>query len=657
MTQNQRESFGPGSAATRKKQTLLKCLKITLIYYIIGCLWIVFTDLLARRLFGERFDMFEVSVLKGLFYVTVTAGIIFRLIYSAISSLSESEASLRESERSKSLLLENLPGAAYRCSFDREWTMQFISEGCYELTGYRPESLLGNRVKSYNDLIVPEYREPIWNRWNEVLKTGGKFKGEYEIKTASGERKWVFEQGQVIYDRAGNITALEGLIIDISEQKKHEKQLLHISQRDSVTEFYNRRYFEEMVERDLNGQEDDNRAVVLLSMVRLNMISLTFGYQFSESLIREVAAALSPLADERRLVFRISFERFAFYCRGYREGELSSFCGEINHALSRIKPLQFIGCGIGILEVDSEIRDAESILRNASIAAERSVGSALFGCRIFDDTMKEQILREIQIKDELMGLHPAGVNGCLYLQYQPILNLRTNRIYGFEALARMKTDALGVVSPLEFIPIAEEMRLIGLFGFEILREAGAFFRRLERLGFGDMILSVNISLLQLVMDDFLEQLIRIMEETALPARNLCLEITESVFTDNYAPIKDKLKKIRSLGIKVAIDDFGAGYSSFAREEELRVDCLKLDKFFIDKLLSQNPGDAVTGDIIAMAHKLGHCVIAEGVEQEIQKRYLTAYGCDLMQGYLFSRPLDPDEAVAMLRDAEIISAES
>ncbi len=160
-------------------------------------------------------------------------------------------------------------------------------------------------------------------------------------------------------------------------------------------------------------------------MVRLNMISLTFGYQFSESLIREVAAALSPLADERRLVFRISFERFAFYCRGYREGELSSFCGEINHALSRIKPLQFIGCGIGILEVDSEIRDAESILRNASIAAERSVGSALFGCRIFDDTMKEQILREIQIKDELMGLHPAGVNGCLYLQYQPILNLRT----------------------------------------------------------------------------------------------------------------------------------------------------------------------------------------------------------------------------------------
>ncbi len=155
----------------------------------------------------------------------------------------------------------------------------------------------------------------------------------------------------------------------------------------------------------------------------------------------------------------------------------------------------------------------------------------------------------------------------------------------------------------------------------------------------------------------MEQLIRIMEETALPARNLCLEITESVFTDNYAPIKDKLKKIRSLGIKVAIDDFGAGYSSFAREEELRVDCLKLDKFFIDKLLSQNPGDAVTGDIIAMAHKLGHCVIAEGVEQEIQKRYLTAYGCDLMQGYLFSRTLDSDEAVAMLRDADIISAES
>jgi EAL domain-containing protein (putative c-di-GMP-specific phosphodiesterase class I) len=149
----------------------------------------------------------------------------------------------------------------------------------------------------------------------------------------------------------------------------------------------------------------------------------------------------------------------------------------------------------------------------------------------------------------------------------------------------------------------------------------------------------------------LTELIELVEETGVDPRNLNIEITESVFSDNYHEINEKLDKIKLMGMKIAIDDFGTGYSSLARERELNVNCLKIDKYFIDKLTRINPKDAITGDVISMAHKLGHYVVAEGVEHEMQKKYLLEHSCDMMQGYLFSKPVDKEVAIDMLKNCK------
>jgi PAS domain S-box-containing protein len=623
VARKQKGKTEPEETTWKKGQAKGRARKIALIYFLIGGIWILVTDLFAEHLFPEQIGLFQASLVKGLFFVTATSVIVFHLIYTAFRNVSKAEAGRSESERSKGVLVENLPGIAYRCSFDREWTMQFISEGCYELTGYKPESLIGNKVKSYNDLIVPEYREAIWKRWIDVLKKGEKFKAEYEIITASGEVKWVFEQGQGVYDEDGGVAALEGLIIDITEQKEQEMKLRFVNEHDRLTGLYNRGYFEDLLKQDEQRKMELKRAVVLLSLNKINSISLTFGYRFAETLVGEVAASLSSLAGEERGLYRISFERFAFYFRAYRNmDELSGFCGEIVSALRKIKSLQFIASGIGILEIEPDCCEPDYILRNASIAAERAAGNTPFGCLTFDENLKAQVLRETAVQNELMRVLPEE-RGVIFLQYQPILDLKTNKIHGFEALARLNSKALGIVPPLEFIPMAEELQLIGPIGLAILREAGAFARQLESFGYGDMVMSVNISPLQLVMEDFIDDLLRIMEETELPARNLLLEITESFFSDNFEIINDKLRKIKGLGIRIAIDDFGSGYSSLARERELNVNCLKIDKFFIDKLTADDPDKTLTGDIISMAHKLGHCVVAEGVEDEAQKKYLSS----------------------------------
>lgn len=758
-----------------------KSLTITVIYLIFGFAWIMFSDMLLDFLISERSDIFIVNIIKGVFYVILTAVLIFRLIYSALKKVTDSEKRLRESEklfrtifdqapigiaigpnskngntsdiipgmnpmfekitgrsndeweaiewsqymhpeepdiyrknqnsldlrkitnldterrylkpdgsecwlhviiaplflddhgnfthihlieditarkttemalleseRSKSVLLENLPGIAYRCNYDREWTMQFISQGCFALTGYKPESLISNSEKSYNDLILHKYREYIWNKWDRVLKAGEKFIDEYEIVTASGDIKWVFEQGQGIYDKDGNVVALEGLIIDITDRKEQELKLKYISEHDTLTGLHNRSYLEALLSNVLKNKENGKRAVLLLYLRKFSFINLAYGYLYGENLIKLLAEELKKMSSENVELFHISIDRFVFYVSDYTsKEELDQLCYSVLNIFKTVNIFNSISGSIGIMEITEDIKDADEILKCVSIAAENaSENGPVFHC-YFDKEMAQGIDRKESIKNELAKSIDNEEDGNLYLEYQPIVDLKTNRIYGFEALARFKSDKTGFVSPYEFIPIAEESQLIAPLGRKIMHLAFDFLKKIEEAGFTGITMSVNVSSIQLQRDDFLHELNDIIKDTCVMPSNLILEITETVFFDCYQKVNDKLNDIKKMGLRIAIDDFGTGYSSLARERELNISCLKIDKFFIDKLLYLDPEKAISGDIISMAHKLGHTVIAEGVEHEKQKQYLIENGCDLMQGYLFSKPVSADVAVELL----------
>lgn len=263
--------------------------------------------------------------------------------------------------------------------------------------------------------------------------------------------------------------------------------------------------------------------------------------------------------------------------------------------------------------------------------------------------MEKEILRKEAIKNELALVSRGIGEDSLILMYQPIINLKTNQIYGFEALARFKSKSFGFISPLEFIPIAEETQLIVPVGKIIMIKALEFLYRLNNEIDKDIKMAVNVSGIQLLRDDFFDEIKEVISNIGVLKSNIKFEITESFFSNDLEEVNKRINRLKEMNIFVAIDDFGTGYSSLSRERELDVDCLKIDKSFIDTLLTVPEENSITGDIISMAHKMGHYVIAEGVENESQRDYLVKYNCDFAQGYLYSKPLLSEDALKFIRE--------
>jgi PAS domain S-box-containing protein len=569
-----------------------------------------------------------------------------------ISDRKAIEKDLIESERSKSVLLSHLPGMAYRCKYDREWTMQFVSAGCFELTGYYPENILYNKDLSFNDLIVPEYREAIWQEWERALAKKQPFKYEYEITTAQGERKWVWEMGEGVFNDQGEVEALEGIVLDISERKEIENHLRYNYEHDIWTGLHNRRFLEKLLIHDAKAWPEQKRALVGINLSTVNSLTMTYGVQYSKELIKQIANALQLHCHDNCELFHTYEYRFVFYIKSYKgPNELVAFCEAVANTLESLLAMERIGAGIGIVEIDqSNKHDVDQLLKNLLIASEKAldIWNQDFGFYFFDLDMETALLREEDITRELAEIAASEYDDRLFLEYQPILDLQTNQIFGFEALARLNSNKLGLIPPLEFIPIAEKTKLIIPLGKKIILQAFNFLNKLKENGYDSINIAINISAIQLLRDDFTKCLLAMINEKQVNPANIGLEITETVFASNYQEINSILGELKNLGVKISIDDFGTGYSSLARERELNINCIKLDKYFINKLLLIKEEEAITGDIIAMAHKLGHSVIAEGVEHERQRQYLLKYGCDRIQGYLISKPLSESAALDLLR---------
>ncbi len=562
------------------------------------------------------------------------------------------EEELMESERSKSVLLSHLPGLAYRCNYDREWTMQYVSAGCFELTGYLPESFIANKELSFNDIIAPEYREVLWEKWKYNLVNHLPLNHEYEIITASGKRKWVLEMGEGIFNLKGEVEALEGIIIDITDRKGMENTLKYNNDHDSWTGLYNRNYLENLLKNDANQQKIENRAIVGINLSTIHSLTTTFGFHYTQNLIKNIVAVLNKYGTDQRKLFIIYENHFVFYLTEYQDKkELIEFCKTIAKTLEYLLTAERVNGGIGVVEINQyNENDVNQLLKKLLIASEKSIemNEGDFGICFYDQEIEAQVIREQNIENELTRIVADESNGGLYLQFQPILDLSSNQICGFEGLARLKSEKLGQIQPLEFIPIAEETKLIIPIGKKIILQALRFLRRLKEYGFEDMNVSINISVIQLLRDGFHENLLEMIHNMQVDPNNIGIEITESVFTSDYDKINRILGELRKAGLCTAIDDFGTGYSSLARERELNINCLKIDKYFIDKLMYLEPEKTITDDIISMAHNLDHFVIAEGVEYEKQRQYLYDCGCDKIQGYLISKPLNEEEALEFLK---------
>jgi EAL domain-containing protein (putative c-di-GMP-specific phosphodiesterase class I) len=311
----------------------------------------------------------------------------------------------------------------------------------------------------------------------------------------------------------------------------------------------------------------------------------------------------------------------------------------------------YVSMSIGISIYPENGLSPKILIKNSDIAMYKSKDTGKNKFTLFDTKMEEELNRNTLILEVLRN---SIENKDIYLQYQPLIELDSNSIIGFEALMRINNERLGKLSPSEFIPIAEESGLITELSSWLIREACNYNMKLITLGYHPRPVSVNISSVQINRPGFISMLSEILEETELPPEYLELEITESTLVSSIMDATKLLSNLQELGVKVSLDDFGTGYSSLNYLTKMPIDTLKIDKSFIDNLCTNEKDAQIAESIIQLAHSLDIKVVAEGVESEDQLAVLRGKHCDIIQGFIFSHPLHPDELLEKIKEDDLIS---
>jgi diguanylate cyclase (GGDEF)-like protein len=425
---------------------------------------------------------------------------------------------------------------------------------------------------------------------------------------------------------------------------KNNKKLYEVAYFDNLTNLPNLLNLKKSIESSVE-EKNIKKAMLLVNITGFKLINLTFGYNHGDKVLLAIANKLKLIEEKNIQVFRFDADRFVVYVGEYGNKEdLKSIANKVRQLFSNPlivdKTQHYINEQVGIMELGDETNSMDEIIKDLSLSLNHIRINREENYVFFNQGMEDQFRREEAIEKELRRVLGEESNN-FYLHYQPIIDLKTGQIAKLEALARLKVESIDYVAPPEFIDIAERKQLIVPLGNEVIRRVSKCVRELKEKGY-ELPISINISGMQILRDDFIETIIRIIEEEGSFYSNIELEITETVLLEGYDLINEKLKELKRYGFKIALDDFGTGYSSFYRLRELNVDTLKIDKYFIDQILTREEKDLVSGDIISMAHKFNIKVVAEGVEEKVQQDYLIKQECDYMQGYFFSKPLPFDQ---------------
>ncbi|MDY0214683.1 MAG: EAL domain-containing protein [Bacilli bacterium] len=554
------------------------------------------------------------------------------------------EKELDESARSRSAILQSLPGLAYRCLYDENWTMEFVSAGAKDLTGYDADELLGNKIISFNNVILKKYRKFLQDEWDKVVKAKGVMQAEYEITAKDGTIKWVYERGIPIYDHLGNVVALEGIITDITKSKKLEKQLQYFHDFNHKLNLPNRELLANKIQAKLDVKNTKG-TLFLVNLKDTQQLYRTHGYQYVELLTASLVNKLKTLETSHRALYYAEEDIYVYYSKHRMSAtEINDLFRDIKNVIGRTIFREQIRCNVGVNHLSRTSILAESCLIRARIASENLQDETkLFNLNIYDDAMDKMVQREENLKKELIDLSFSKGYGNLRLVFQPIIDFNTGKICSFEALARYKSNKYGPVGPLEFIPIVEKNRIIVAFGKKIIDLAIIFIKRLMAAGIKNIPVAVNISALQLLDSDFTDDLLLRIESAGIPASLLAIEVTESIFSTNYNQLNAALSELNDYGIVTAIDDFGTGFSSLSRIEKLNFDTIKMDRTFIEPLNRETLKYSTVPEVINICKKFEINSLAEGIETKEQYDLLKELGCQYGQGYYMSRPLEEEDA--------------
>jgi diguanylate cyclase (GGDEF)-like protein/PAS domain S-box-containing protein len=539
--------------------------------------------------------------------------------------------------------------------WDIESDVVVWSDELYRICGVDPNEFTPS-YEGFLALIPEEDRGRIKQLITEAYERSGDFEYQTRISRPDGTTRLVHATARAMLDGTGPLRRFVGTLQDITEQKRLEEQVRHQAFHDSLTGLANRDLFRDRVEhaRARQLRSSFSLGVLFIDLDDFKQVNDTKGHRSGDEVLIGAAQRILSALRPADTLARVGGDEFAVLLEeiedvadatGVAERILDLLSGSLLLADDDLPRSASVGV---VIEEPSGDRDADGLLRDSDIAMYAAKRKGKGRYEVFDKTMREKLARRVSLKRDLQR---AITDDEFFLEYQPIVRVRGERVEALEALVRWRHPERGVVPPNEFIPFAEETGQIVQIEQWVIRRACLDAAGWQRTSPGNQRLriSVNVSAVSFLREGLSEELEAILEETALAPNTLVLEITERVLMHGSESVAERLTNLKRLGVQLAIDDFGTGYSSLSYLKDFPIDLLKIDKSFVDDVCSGPEGSALARAAVKLGGALGLPVVAEGVERRDQAEALATMGCQYAQGFLFFRPVDAGRVDSLLAE--------
>jgi diguanylate cyclase (GGDEF)-like protein/PAS domain S-box-containing protein len=558
------------------------------------------------------------------------------------------EDALRQSEGKYRTILEDIQEGYFEVDLAGNFT--FFNDSMCRIADCPKEKLLGANYRQFSN---DEISKKVFKTFNKVFNTGESTEGfDWQILRKDGTKRYIEASVSLKTDSSDKPIGFKGVIRDISERKRIEQELNHMATHDSLTGLPNRLMFSQLLNHSIQSAHRNKKqlAVLFIDLDRFKTINDSLGHEAGDKLLQEMATRFKYTLRTVDIVSRMGGDEFVIMMEDVTDlSQVASFAHKIQATV--IKPLVLMGeecritASVGISVYPKDGEDEQTLMKNADIAMYFAKEEGKNNFQFYSKNIHSMANERLSIET---NLRRALERNELFLNYQAKLDFKTGMITGVEALLRWVNPHLGQITPTQFIPIAEETGLIVPIGRWVLKTACLQNVAWQDQGLPPVCIAVNLSMRQLMDDNLIEDIRTALAESGM-APNLCeLEITESMVMNNPARLIGVLKQIKGMGVRLAIDDFGTGYSSLAQIKNFPIDTLKVDRSFIRNIPHDSENKAITEAIINMGKTLHLTVVAEGVETLEQETFLREQICDQMQGFYFSKPIEPEKFADLLR---------
>jgi diguanylate cyclase (GGDEF)-like protein/PAS domain S-box-containing protein len=563
------------------------------------------------------------------------------------------KAILQRIESTYGPLAEGVPSVAYVYEPGVNGQCLYISPSIERVLGFSQDHWI-REGGLWDRLLHPEDADRVISNEAECARSGEALVQEYRISHADGRIVWIRDEMTVVRGQDGTASPLfYGVFLDVTDRKKMEAELERLALYDSLTGLPNRALFTDRLAHAIERRgREQATAVYFLDLDRFKRINDSLGHAAGDEVLREIAARVQRMLRPDDTVARFGGDEFTVLCESVGGVlEAVGVADRLQRELAR--PLRAGGAelrltasiGVALAEPGEEA-DCSRLVEDADAAMYRAKERGGERTELFDVAMRERAVDALSIEQELQhGLE----RGELRLFYQPLVSLRSGEMVGAEALIRWEHPERGLLSPDKFLPVAEESGLIVEVGAWAVGEACRRLRDWDRLGGGPAAfgLAVNLSARELTHPDVVSTVLNAVRRSALDPSRLTIEVTESTAMADRDSGFRALRELSDAGVRIAIDDFGTGYSSLDHLREMPADILKIDRSFVAGMAANSPDSALVAAAIAMGRALDMEVVAEGIETSEQVADLRELGCPLGQGFLFARPLPPEELDGLL----------